>query len=217
MLPALAAISAAVLVITALLGLPCSVARASGSLPLSPNLYPAHTRVSALDPLSNVEMDCDWSFDCADNQPLTTAPVFHLHTQDELHRLSGWAQFGDRPGKTSRMLFALYASRYAAGDEQGLPWNVAAFSDFRAVLISDGYRDLNHFPALPPRGDVGNSSAQQMRSPNGDVLAMSCWVGSIEVEGVAVYSHQSIAQRTLAMRDLSRQIRSAVGEMLRKE
>lgn len=190
------------------------VTHAAGPARISPSLYPPHTQISMVDPLSNNQMDCDWGFSCEGNQPVTSVPLFHLRTQDDLHRLSGWAQFGNTPGGSSRMLFAVFASRYSPTTEQGMPWNVLAFSDFRAVLISDMYNEVDHFPRLIPKGQVGNSSAQLLLSRDGDMLAMTCWVGSIEVEGVAIYAHGSKAQHQLAVKDLSRQIRTAVNEML---
>lgn len=108
------------------------------------------------------------------------------------------------------MLFAVYASRYSDDGSAGVPWNVLAFADFRGALMSQWYSELNHVPRLLPRGVVGNTSAQLSQSSSGDVLAMSCWTGSIEVEGVVVYAHGSVTQRNLAGRDLARQILAAV-------
>lgn len=190
------------------------VTHAASLTQISPSLYPPHTQISTLDPLSNSQMDCDWGFSCQGDQPVTSAPLFHLRTQDDLHRLSGWAQFGNTPGGANRMLFAVFASRYSPTAKQGMPWNVLAFSDFRAVLISDMYQEINHFPRLIPKAQVGNSSAQILQSRDGDMLAMTCWVGSIEVEGIAIYAHGSKAQHQLAVKDLSRQIRTAVSQML---
>jgi hypothetical protein len=207
-------IRAAGLAVIAALALVPARVHASGSPHLSAALYPARTRITTIDPLSNQRMDCNWGFSCRAGQPDTSAPVFHLRTQDDLHRLSGWAQFGDTPGGSSRMLFALFASRYSPGSEEGMPWNVLAFSDFRAVLISDRYAEIERFPRLIPAGQIGNSSAQRLRSRDGDALAMSCWVGTVEVEGLAMYAHRSASQERLAMHDLSRQVRAAVKDVL---
>lgn len=183
---------------------------AAGVPPIAPSFYPPHTRITTIDPLSNQHMDCDWGFACHGDQPVTSAPVFHLRTQDDLHRVSGWAQFGDRRGHTTRMLFAVYASRYTAQSAEGMPWNVMAFADFRGALMAEGYEDLNHVPRLLPKGAVGNTSAQLARSVDGDVFAMTYWTGSIEAEGVVVYAHGSPAQHRLAVRDLTLQMRATV-------
>jgi hypothetical protein len=181
---------------------------------IATNLYPRHTTITSLSSLSNGQMDCDWGFACHDGHPVTASWVFHLRTQDDLHRLSGWAQFGDTRGAGGRMLFALFASRYSGDASNGLPWNVAAFADFRGATLSTGYQDLNRMPRLLPQGMVGNASVQVTRSPGADALAMASWTGSIEVEGVVVYAHHSAAQQRLARRDLIRQMRAAVPAMV---
>jgi hypothetical protein len=108
------------------------------------------------------------------------------------------------------MLFAVYASRYSDDSSDGVPWNVLAFADFRGALMSQQYSDLNRVPQLLPKGVIGNTSAQLARSSDGDVYALSCWTGSIEVEGVVIYAHNAPAQRRVAQRDLARQVRAAV-------
>lgn len=204
---ALAAIAAACAV------LPLSTYAASTSR-IPPTEYPVQTRISTLAPLSNQQMDCTWSFACHDGQPLLQSWVFHLQTQDDLHRLSGWAQFGDSRAHTHRILFAVFASHYSPDPTDGLPWNIAAFSDFRGATLSTGYQDLDHTPRLLPTGMLGNTSVQQLRSRSQDAIAMACWVGSIEVEGLAIYTHGNKNQRRIAMRSLTRQIRSATAGML---
>jgi len=202
-------LGAATVAMCAAVSLLPTAARAN-SLHISATLYPAHTRISQLSPLSNQEMDCDWSFGCQNGQPIYGTWVFHLRSQDDLHRLSGWAQFGDTGSHTERMLFAVYASGYSSGDSDGLPWNVAAFSDFRAATLGSGYTDLDRVPQLVPKGMLGNVGAELLRSRSGDVIAMACWVGSVEVEGIAVYVHGMPLQRRIALSSLARQIRSAV-------
>ncbi|HEX8918057.1 MAG TPA: hypothetical protein VF898_06120 [Chloroflexota bacterium] len=196
------------------LGIACiilpSQVLAAPSPHIAPNLYPARTRITTLTPLSNQQMDCDWGFACHDGTPVTDAPVFHLRTQDDLQRVSGWAQFGDVGHGSTRILFAVFASRYSGTDSAGLPWNTLAFADFRGALMIQGYDDLLHVPRLVPRGVVGNAGAQLVRSPNGDVYALSCWTGSIEVEGLTVYAPGSAARQRQAVRDLTRQMRAAV-------
>lgn len=183
---------------------------AAGSFLIAPSLYPSHTTITTIAPLSNGQMDCAWSFTCQNGQPALNAPIFHLQTQDGLHRLSGWAQFGDRHGHGRRMLFALLASRYSGDSASGMPWNVQAFSDFRSTLMSLGFSDADRVPRLVPRGEVGNAGLQLARSSSSDVMAMTCWTSAIEVEGMVVYAHGSPSARLLALHDLTRQMRAAV-------
>jgi len=186
---------------------------AAGTPRISPRLYPVHAQLSVISPLSNQAMDCDWGFVCQRNQSLAQQPLFHLNTEDALHRVSGWAQFGQVRTNGREMLFALYVSHYADGqDTEGLPWSLRAFADFRGTNLSHGFSELTHDPVLVPHGVLGNSGAQIARSPSEDVLALSCWAESIEVEAVAIYVHGSRGARTLALRDLTRQVRSAVSQ-----
>lgn len=187
---------------------------ATGAHLIPSALYPPQTRISRLEPLSNQQMDCDWSFACHDGQPLLQSWIFHLRTQDDLHRLSGWAQFGDASVHARRILFAVFASRYGPDTSDGLPWNVAAFSDFRGATLSTRYQDLEQTPRLLPKGALGNTSVQQLRSRSGDAIAMACWVGSIEVEGIALYTHGATDQRNIAVRSLTRQMRNAAASLL---
>lgn len=187
---------------------------AGGTSRMPATLYPARTSISTIAPLSNQQMDCDWGFACHDGQPLLQSWVFHLRTQDDLHRISGWAQFGDARVHTHRMLFAVFASHYSPDASDGLPWNVAAFADFRGATLSSRYQDLEHTPRLLPQGVLGNTSVQQLRSRSGDAIAMACWVGSVEAEGIAFYTHGARDQRDIAVRSLTRQIRTAIVSLL---
>lgn len=175
-------------------------------------LYPVHTRIIDLPHLTNVQMDCKWGFSCEGGKAVRSAPIFHFQSQDDLHRLDGWARFGDRQSPAPRMLFAIFASRYSSSSDDGLPWNVEAFSDFRGALMRSGYNDLSlaRTPRLIPRGTIGNTSLQIVRSRDADVLAIACWTRSIEVEGIAVYAHGSVKQYRLALHALTRQARAAV-------
>lgn len=185
--------------------------------PLPANLYPARTSITSTMDLSNVEMDCTWGFVCPEGGPRPGTPLFHFRTQDAMHRTMGWAQFGDTLSRKYPMLFALYASRYGAGSDNGMPWNVRAFADFRTALIVASYTDIDPVPRLFPAGQIGVSSEQVLRSKDGDILAMACWTGSIEVEGMVIYPHRSNAAATIALRSLTNQIRLAVKSLSTSE
>jgi hypothetical protein len=70
-------------------------------------VYPPGTHIAYRPVLTNAEMDCLWGFFCEGNVPL-----FHFQTQDQLHRVDGWAQFAgvQRRGRTS-MAFEFYDHR----------------------------------------------------------------------------------------------------------
>lgn len=207
---------------TALLGLAAGAiallplrAHAAATTPLAAGLYPAHTSLSVIAPLSNMRMDCSWAFICQDGHPLADQPLFHLTSEDDLHRVSGWAQFGQVHTGHGTMLFALYASRHADGqDAEGLPWSLRAFVDFRLTTLAHGFGELNHDPILIPEGVLGNSGAQLDRGSKQDILALAAWTGTVEVEAVAVYPHGDRTMRAIAVRDLTNQVRSAVSQGL---
>ena len=200
------------LTVTAALLFPTArFAQAAAPDPIIPvTLYPAHAAVTSVPVVSNGQMDCEWGFVCQQGQPLTQQPLFHLNTQDDLHRLSGWAQFGKSRLHEQQMLFALFGSRYSPDDSQGMPWNVHAFSDFRGALLEEGYRDADRVPRLAPQDVVANDSLQELRTRGMDILAMACWTGSIEVEGVVIFQHGSRATHRVALRSLTLQMRAAV-------
>jgi hypothetical protein len=155
-------------------------------------------------------MDCAWGFACRHGQPLAGEPRFHLTFQDALHRISGWGQLARSTVLGHEMLFALFVSRYDPGAPDGLPWNVRAFMDFRVALMDQNYQDLDPVPRLAPAGVVANQSLQELRAPADDIRAMTCWTGTIEVEGLAVYQHGSKQALHIATRYLVRQLRAAI-------
>jgi hypothetical protein len=200
------------LAISALALLPVG-AHADVIRPLPAALYPAHTTLSTSNNVSNTQMDCDWGFTCANGAPLMQQPLFHFTTEDDLHRISGWAQFGRMRTQGKQMRFAIYASQYVDGqDAEGLPWSLRAFVDFRLTTLAHGFAELNRDPVLNPHGVLGNSGGQILRGRSQDVLALSCWAGSVEVEAVAIYAHGDHGARSIALRDLTRQARVAVRE-----
>lgn len=186
-------------------------AGAAATTPLAAPLYPAHTQLIERATVSNSQMDCEWGFACQNGEPLIQRPVFHFTTEDDLQRVSGWAQFGRVRSHGKEMLFALYASRYVDGqDAEGLPWSLRAFVDFRLATLAHGFAELNHDPALVPKGVLGNSGGQIVLSSGRDILALSCWAGSIDVEAVAIYTHGDRRARSIALRDLTGQVRLAM-------
>jgi hypothetical protein len=145
------------LAISALALLPLK-AHAAGTTRLSASVYPAHTQLSGSTDVSNSQMDCDWGFTCLSGEPLMQQPLFHFTTEDNLHRVSGWAQFGKVRTHGKQMLFAIYASRYVDGrDAEELPWSLCAFADFRLTTLAHGFAELNHDPVLVPHGTPGTA------------------------------------------------------------
>jgi hypothetical protein len=185
-------------------------AHAATPPPIPASLYPTHPHITVMTTASNQQVDCDWGFACKDGRPLMQDPRFHLSSEDALHRLSGWAQLAVITVSGKPIFFAVFVSEYSSDAPDELPWNVRAFMDFRTALMMQGYQDLDTVPRLAPRGVVANQSLQQLRSPVGDVRAMTCWTASIEAEGMVVYQHGSKQARQVATRDLTRQLRAAI-------
>jgi hypothetical protein len=170
-------------------------------------IYPPSAHIAYRPALTNQDMDCVWGFFCEGNVPL-----FHFATQDQLHRVDGWAQFaGWRHQGKMLMAFALFASHYApASDTGGVPWSARAFADLRVAIRAHGYAPLRHLPRLMPATDRGGSLAELESSGGSDLVVMACWTGSLEVEAIAMYDHHSLwAQRT-ALTDLTLQVQAAL-------
>ena len=118
-------------------------------------IYPPGAHIGYRPALTNAEMDCLWSFFCEGN-----VSVFHGATQDQLHRVAGWAQFAgvQHHGRTT-MAFALFVSYYdSVPDEAGIAWSKQAFLDLEAALQAHGYhrdrRNTAFLPAVPQGGTL---------------------------------------------------------------
>jgi hypothetical protein len=177
---------------------------------ISRSLYPAHSHIVVMSAATNLQVDCAWGFVCEAGKPDMQQPRFHLSTEDALHRLSGWGQLAQGTLFGKPVYFSVFVSHYDAGDPDGLPWNVRAFMDFREALMLQGYQDLDPVPRLAPRGALANQGLQQLHARSGDVRAMTCWTGTIEAEGIAMYQHGSKPARQSATTYLTRQLRAAI-------
>jgi len=81
-----------------------------------------------------------------------TRPQFHLRTQDELHRTSGWSQLGVSRQNSQSTQFTIYASRCAKVNNRAkLPWALEAMVDLRLAAWLHGYRPLAR-PCQPAPG-----------------------------------------------------------------
>ena len=169
--------------------------------------YPAGTHITYFATLSNHRLDCMWGFFCEGQLPL-----FHVQTQDQLHRTSGWAQYATWRRHHEKMQFVVYGSTYAAGaDSAGTPWSQAAFDDLLLATHVNGYLPLRHMPRLLPATAPGGSIAELQLSGSLDLVVMACWTGSQEVEAIVVFDHRSSSDRKMALRDLAQQVRVAIG------
>ena len=191
----------------ALAGLATTQPATAANLRLPATLYPRGAHITYRPSLSNDAMDCLWGFFCEGNVPL-----FHVQTQDQLHRADGWGQFaGLRRHGQMVMAFELFASHYAPGaDQQGMAWSAAAFDDFLQVSLLQGYTPAPHISQLLPRGVGGASGALLQSSGKDDLLVMACWRGSAEVEAIATFPQRSQTLRAVAVRDLSQQVAAAL-------
>jgi hypothetical protein len=191
-------------VILATITLSGSVWAAQARVPASS--YPAGAHIAYHPTFSNHQMDCAWGFFCEGNVPL-----FHYFTQDQLHRLSGWAESAASRSRGTIIAFQLFASRYdpQVGDD-GTPWNVRAFQDLATTTHDHGYRPLPSAPALVPDAARGGVLAESKTSGHSELLVMACWTGSVEVEAIAMFDRHSAGAHSAALADLSRQVTVAM-------
>jgi hypothetical protein len=176
---------------------------------LPTTLYPAGASISYRT-LSNHQMDCLWGFFCEGNVPL-----FHFYTQDQLHRVGGWAQFAGlrRHGRVV-MSFELFSSRYrAGGDLDGTPFSKEAFEDLTNAIHAHGYVRLGQQPHLLPASVTGGSVAEIERLGPTELVVMASWSGTQEVESILLVDHGSASIRAAAYRYLTEQTVSASREL----
>jgi hypothetical protein len=169
-------------------------------------VYPPGTHIAYRPVLTNAEMDCLWGFFCEGNVPL-----FHFQTQDQLHRVDGWAQFAgvQRRGRTS-MAFELFVSRYdPVPDETGTLWSERAFLDLRlAIQAQDYLLDRRDADLLSAASGGGTLVAVQHLGKQ-DLVVMASWSGTQEIEGMAFYDHRPPTARQTAWASLARQMHLA--------
>src|SRR5579864_8204833 len=92
---------------------PAAVAASPDARPVPRTLYPARAHLTYYPSLSNAQVDCQWGFQCAGDDGYPTDSLFHLQTQDELHRIGGWAQDGVVNQRKRLMLFFVFTSHYS--------------------------------------------------------------------------------------------------------
>jgi hypothetical protein len=181
-----------------------SAGAASAHLPAA--LYPPGARIGYVPSLSNHDLDCSWGFMCEDGIPL-----FHFATQDELHRVGGWAQFAGWRHLHRRMVFALYVSSYEATlDPKGRSWSRDAFDDLLLATRAQGYGHVRHLASLAPPGAGADAIAELQPSGSKDILVMAYWSATTEVEALVVFDHGAAGSRQTATRYLSRQVLAAI-------
>jgi len=184
-----------------------STLTASAAKPRIPaTSYPAGAHIAYSPSVSNHQLDCSWGFFCEGNVPL-----FHFQTQDQLHRIGGWAMYAGWRHHRSSMQFALYASHYQAGvDSNRNPWNRAAFDDLLLATRAQGYVPLRHVARLLPARVAGGDMDELQRSGLKDLMVMAGWSGSLEVEAIVVFDHGSATARQMATHYLTRQVQAAM-------
>jgi hypothetical protein len=170
--------------------------------------YPAGASISFRPTLSNHQMDCLWGFFCEGGVPL-----FHLLSEDQLHRVGGWAQFaGLRQRGRIAVAFQLFASQYQAGtDADGTPFSQEAFDDLIRVVHAHGYSVMANQPHLVPAAANGGSIAEVQRWSSNELIVMACWSGTQDVEAIVAVDHGSESVRRNALRDLTLQVLRAAG------
>lgn len=163
-----------------------------------------------------MEIDFDWGFTCdchggRDGLPRPrTRPQFHLRTQDEFHRTSGWSQLGvSRQNSQS----TIYASRYAKVNNRAkLPRALEAMVDLRLAAWLHGYRPLGR-PSSQLPAHIGEwSLAMHRRYDSVSALLLAYRSRTKEVEGLAITTGGRVV-RQLIWRDLVQQMRASQIEM----
>jgi hypothetical protein len=172
--------------------------------PIPASAYPPHTRITYFPNWTNGEFDCNFGWVCSSGSP---QPYMHMSTEDQLHRTSGWATWGEWHGDT--LGFELYASVYDPGiGHDGLTWNQIAASDENAMLVRGQGARSETVPSLLPDGVQGGAFAYSMNRPYWHVLFLTVWWGgNSEIEAAAVYP---LKKKSEAHRYLIKQVRAAV-------
>lgn len=168
--------------------------------------YPPGADISYRPALTNAEMDCLWNFFCEGGVPL-----FHLTSQDQLHRVAGWAQFaGVHHRGRMAMAFQLFVSRYSdVPDTTGAAWSDDAFLDLTQTIRAQHYRQKSTARDLLPSPPGGGALVAVQRSGDQDLVIMARWAGTLEIEGIASYDHDSQTARQTALASLALQIHLA--------
>ena len=173
---------------------------------LPARLYPPGAHVTYRPVLANAEMDCMWNSFCEGGIPL-----FHVATQEQLHRIGGWGQFAAVWHKGQvKTAFELFASSYESNGARH--WSVQAFADFHAAVAAHGY-SIARQQSLLLRVTSGRClQAVEPGSGSDDkgLTVMACWSGNSEVEAIAMYPHHSRPSARTALTDLARQVTAAM-------
>jgi hypothetical protein len=184
---------------------PVAVQASSPRIPAA--AYPPGAHIGYRPVLTNAEMDCMWGFVC--DGPV---PNFHFVTQDELHRVAGWAQFaGIQHYGRMLMSFELFVSRYdPVPDTVGTLWSKRAYLDLTSAIRAQGYRlGGRATDVLPPLPD-GDALVAVQHLGKQDLVVMAARSETLEVEGIALYEHRPPAARQTAWASLARQVRLAL-------
>lgn len=190
------------IVIVLLTVLPSRTAHgASQGVPVS--VYPADAHVSYRAHVSNHQLDCMWSFFCEG-----VVPLFHFQTQDQLHRIDGWAQFARWKTGPVTMASELFVSRYAPGDDGQAP-AVNAYLDLLTALHVKGYRRVIPGPSLLPKDVQGAWTTEEEHTSRYTLTVMACAAGSVEVEAIVMVDGGNEWARGQAVEDLARSVRAA--------
>lgn len=158
---------------------------------LSAKLYPSGTRLTYQPRVSNAEMDFDWGFVSDCHQPATRVSqphvqsLFHLRSQDQLHRTSGWSQMANSLQGDRLTQFILYSSRYAGvNNPTGIRWSQVAMRDLELAVWLHGYRRLSRRALQLPFSRTGSSLVIFRRYGTVSVLLLAHQHGNREVEGM---------------------------------
>lgn len=182
----------------------------SGPIPVPAGDYPRQTVLEYFPSMTNRQFDCVFGWDCDAH-----VPYFHLSTEDQLHRVRGWGIWGHWHDDV--MGFELYSSVYVQPTTRDAPsWNqVAAQDELVALGLWRHVTAARTIPMVLPDGVRGQAFARSINLPGWHVFLLTAWWGSDrEVEGAVLYPP---ARKGEARRDLIRQVRIAVSQVLARD
>jgi hypothetical protein len=175
----------------------------AADLPIPRTDYPPTTHFRYFPDWSNRQFDCNFGWNCDSGEPF-----LHTRTEDQLHRQSGWAIWGEWHG--DKMGFELYSSIYApTTTPNSTAWSDTAAQDEHGALdaLNDG-TEAKTIPAVLPCDTPGQTFAVWVDKAYWHVLFITVsWGGTREIEAATVYPRK---RKWEARNYLITQVRAAV-------
>jgi hypothetical protein len=180
-----------------------AVPASAATPPVPSSDYPPTTHLRYFPDWTNRQFDCNFGWECD-----AGVPFLHTRTEDQLHRVGGWAMWGEWHGDV--MGFELYSSTYDPGAAaESTPWSEYAAEDEHGTLmaLNQGLEAIT-VPAVLPCNTPGRTFAVWVNNGAWHVLFITvAWGGTKEIESAALYP---LKRKWEARRYLIKQVRAAV-------